>query len=104
VLKKEVRGEAQTIENFKDESFDSYFEECAKDINLKIIDLNKIRDAIIESKENENVKNTMLVNIGYNMKSLLFRLLFLVVKGESFVNYDELMEMEDRNMAERKIL
>lgn len=32
----------------------------------------------------------MLVNIGHEIKNLLFRLLSLTLKGELFVNYDDL--------------
>lgn len=35
----------------------------------------------------------MLVNIGHEIKNLLFRLLSLTLKGEKFVNYDELVKV-----------
>lgn len=33
----------------------------------------------------------MLINIGHEIKNLLFRLLTLTLKGETFINYDEII-------------
>jgi len=35
----------------------------------------------------------MLINIGHEIKNILFKLLAMTLEGEEFVNYDELMEI-----------
>lgn len=35
----------------------------------------------------------MLINVGHEIKGLLFRLLALILKDEKFVNYDELIQL-----------
>lgn len=94
----------QTNDQLEDKSFDSYFEESANDIMIKIRQLNQVKDQILNKKENDSVKNTMMINACHQVKGLLFKLLALIVKNESFVNYDELIQVEDTGIAERKIL
>jgi hypothetical protein len=37
----------------------------------------------------------MLVNIGHEIKNILFRLLIFTLQGENFVNYEELIDTAD---------
>lgn len=37
----------------------------------------------------------MLVNIGHEIKNILFRLLAFTLQGESFVNYEEIVDTAD---------
>lgn len=92
----------QTNDQLEDKSFDSYFEESAKDIINKIGELNEVKDEIVQ--QGQGYDSTMIINACHEVKVLLFKLLALVVKNEVFVNYDELVQVEDTAIAQRKIL
>lgn len=40
----------QTNDELEDQSFDSYFEESVKSLMIRLEDLNKIRDSVMEKK------------------------------------------------------
>lgn len=63
-----------------------------------------MRDTIMDKKEQEATKKTMLINVGHEIKGILFRLLALTLQGESFVSYEELIQFSDQASAEKKIL
>lgn len=88
---KYAKNTTQTIDNLEDQSFDSYFEESIKSLLIRLEELNKMRDTIMDKKEQEATKKTMLINVGHEIKGILFRLLALTLQGESFVSYEELI-------------
>jgi hypothetical protein len=44
------KNTTQTNDELEDQSFDSYFEESVKSLMIRLEDLNKIRDSVMEKK------------------------------------------------------
>lgn len=101
---KYVANAAQTIDAMEETSFDSYFEENTKDLIMKLKEFNEIRDKVIEREQKTPDIKVMLTNIGYEIKEILFRLLCILFKGEQFPEYEEYLRIDDRKLAEKKIL
>jgi len=47
---KYTKNTAQTIDNLEDQSFDSYFEEVAKNLLIRLKELNRVRDTVMERR------------------------------------------------------
>lgn len=41
----------------------------------------------------------MLINIGHEIKNILFRLLAFTLQGETFVNYEEIVATTEESIA-----
>lgn len=67
-------------------------------------ELNDVRDVILEKEDTAGTKKTMLVNVGYEIKDLLFRMLCQILRKEKFPLFEEYLTIDDKNVAERKIL
>lgn len=94
---------AQTIDQMKEKDFEDYFVEDAKNIFDRLVQLNAIRDRIVEEEDGRDF-GTMATNIGLEIGKELFKLLMLVLKGEKFIDYSQFIRAENRQEVEKKIL